>query len=515
MVQLKTDKLSGVKYFNLLPSDLDSDLKREYYFKLLSNTFKLNKKLQLFLNKYLQYRSQYSTSVNIYFDKGLLVKELHKFYINRLPYMGYGDHVDSKPKPLTQQYKESTYPFENFKSGQWIGVEIECILPIPESILNDDELDQYSDEYFESCRSWLRNVFSKKDCNFVEVKYDGSLQRENDSQFTAEITFCFPKTEHYYRLNKVLSILNELGATVNKSCGLHIHLDMRGYSEATIEQYGTRLINSLPVLKKLVPKSRWATDDTYCQINSKFTWQPDDRYFAVNMLAYEELGTIEVRLHSGTTNFLKIKNWIELLNHIKSYNGVNSDKLTKNRIRSNPVIWFFENIDLPKDLQRFYLQREVLFENNRANEENNNDNLDIQGPSSRRRDRTIFTTRNPLDSRTLNIQPMAPIIDEVVDYPPIRTTETPRDLNGTIDAMVNDWINQSTNMLDTNIISSIESIYNQMAYDYRTTTIGNAMTDNNIRVHYDVEHQSVVVVHPDGTTTPITLTNGNNTDGVA
>ena len=110
---------------------------------------------------------------------------------------------------------------------------------------------------------------------------------------------------------------------------------------------------------------------------------------------------------------------------------------------------------------------------------------------------------------------MAPIIDEVVDYPPIRTTETPRDLNGTIDAMVNDWINQSTNMLDTNIISSIESIYNQMAYDYRTTTIGNAMTDNNIRVHYDVEHQSVVVVHPDGTTTPITLTNGNNTDGVA
>ena len=42
----------------------------------------------------------------------------------------------------------------------------------------------------------------------------------------------------------------------------------------------------------------------------------NDRYYMINGTALKKYKTIEVRLHSGTTNFNKIKNWVELLKGI-------------------------------------------------------------------------------------------------------------------------------------------------------------------------------------------------------
>lgn len=46
---------------------------------------------------------------------------------------------------------------------------------------------------------------------------------------------------------------------------------------------------------------------------------------------------------------------------IKSYDGPNASLLTRRNVCNNPVIWFFDNIGLKSDLQRYFLQREALF----------------------------------------------------------------------------------------------------------------------------------------------------------
>lgn len=145
--------------------------------------------------------------------------------------------------------------------------------------------------------------------HYVDVKYDSSIDVDDyDEQLPVELTLCLVKSDHYSRLRKLINVLNELKAKVNKTCGLHIHLDMRNKTSNQITIETKRLYSALPVLKKLVPKSRWVNaDDSYCRINSKFSMTNADKYQAINTSALQRHNTIEIRLHSGTTNFTKIK----------------------------------------------------------------------------------------------------------------------------------------------------------------------------------------------------------------
>jgi gamma-glutamyl:cysteine ligase YbdK (ATP-grasp superfamily) len=70
------------------------------------------------------------------------------------------------------------------------------------------------------------------------------------------------------------------------------------------------------LLFAMVPKSR--RDNRYCKKNDKGVNMDDygSRYHAINPESYRKFKTIEVRLHSGTTDWVKINNWIELLSAI-------------------------------------------------------------------------------------------------------------------------------------------------------------------------------------------------------
>jgi hypothetical protein len=59
----------------------------------------------------------------------------------------------------------------------------------------------------------------------------------------------------------------------------------------------------------MVPPSR--LNNTYCKLSA--SGYTGNRYHAINKTALKLFGTIEVRLHSGTTDFNKIANWCELL----------------------------------------------------------------------------------------------------------------------------------------------------------------------------------------------------------
>jgi hypothetical protein len=144
--------------------------------------------------------------------------------------------------------------------------------------------------------------------------------------------------------------LRELGAVVNRDCGLHVHHDAR---DLTTKQFKDTVMlwnANQPIVTEMMPQSRRTNE--WCRPNSFRTMKdqigdsaahssPPDRtsrdrygdrmpryrhrmskeeavnalsshtrYMALNVEAYPRHGTLEFRQHQGTLNGTKIWNWI-------------------------------------------------------------------------------------------------------------------------------------------------------------------------------------------------------------
>ena len=141
----------------------------------------------------------------------------------------------------------------------------------------------------------------------------------------------------------VCKVLNDLGATVNKSCGFHVHHEAKDLSKKQIENvykiYDKYEVN---VIDKLLPMSRriGGNGRKWCKPVGEILplileceniaemmehrqigggrmsngHYAHCRYRSVNFRSYVAYGTLEFRHHSGTIEFDKIKNWV-LLTH--------------------------------------------------------------------------------------------------------------------------------------------------------------------------------------------------------
>ncbi len=224
---------------------------------------------------------------------------------------------------------------------QYFGVEIECFIPYIATCTNGD-----IDDSTHSNQRELKKLFSQNKIKFATVKSDGSI-RETEGHFPVEITI-LTKFNDTSNLQKACELLNNLGAKVNKSCGLHVHLDSRNLSESQVLEIGKNFKKALPVLLKMVPKSR--RDNSYCRASvSKMSGQ---RYHAVNLTAFSKYKTIEIRLHSSTTDFNKIMNWANLLNAIKK----STIKKTCQNIND-----LTDYIKIDENLLEYVAQRTALF----------------------------------------------------------------------------------------------------------------------------------------------------------
>lgn len=117
--------------------------------------------------------------------------------------------------------------------------------------------------------------------------------------------------------------LNEAGARVNRSTGLHVHVG----GQITEQQYCNVFVNYYyleAIIDTFMSQSR-RNGNCYCktlhgnideghlnaarsyrQIESAFHC---DRYYKVNATAWRRHHTIEFRQHQGTTDYEKISNW--------------------------------------------------------------------------------------------------------------------------------------------------------------------------------------------------------------
>ena len=124
-------------------------------------------------------------------------------------------------------------------------------------------------------------------------------------------------------LKNAVETLDRAGASVNKSCGLHVHI---GASALTQRQYAN-VFNNYYYLEALVDSfmapSRRRDTNCYCRSlrdHSALTRCESvrdvqgtldyDRYHKINPMSYDRHKTIEFRQHQGTTDYKKILNWV-------------------------------------------------------------------------------------------------------------------------------------------------------------------------------------------------------------
>lgn len=146
----------------------------------------------------------------------------------------------------------------------------------------------------------------------VNVTTDGSVQRSEAHPFPHELRILAKEKEFARVIKGVCKVLHGK-ATVNKSCGLHVHLDMR-HRDSNVAY--ANLFASQALLYAMCPKTRLGNN--YCKPTTAYTKmetasRSGDRYYGINASSFERHKTIEIRIHSGSVNAFKIINWIKLL----------------------------------------------------------------------------------------------------------------------------------------------------------------------------------------------------------
>ena len=203
------------------------------------------------------------------------------------------------------------------------GVEIECVMPRERflGVANANGLNYHYESY--------NHTDNREYFKFVT---DGSLSRSNGREGDP-IECVSPVLDGtkagFDSLSLCCKSLNQAGAYVNKSTGLHVHIGAAGL---TGEQY-VNVFKNYKALEAIIdtfmaPSRR---NNFYCETlrNHNFdhchsvadvrSEMNNDRYHKVNCESYSRHQTIEFRQHQGSTDFKKIKNWVNFCAKLVAY----------------------------------------------------------------------------------------------------------------------------------------------------------------------------------------------------
>ncbi len=190
---------------------------------------------------------------------------------------------------------------------------------------------------------------------------DASIIGQNAKEMVSPVLQGSEGLKDFRKACKALRLSN---VKVNKSCGVHIHLDVNDYS---IENFRTLVKNQYLIEKqidKIMPKSRRGNVNRYCQgfrgnTQASFFQKVDDcrtirelagifltRYFKLNLQSFQRHGTVEFRQHGASTNYLKIKNWILICARLVEFSKQNILLTDINQILDENLQEYFEDREL-------------------------------------------------------------------------------------------------------------------------------------------------------------------------
>lgn len=191
--------------------------------------------------------------------------------------------------------------------GECLGIELEFLGRRGSNIVN------WGDDDF-PVAPWL---YYKGDSSITSHASDESTARYQEMTY-----FLNSKSAKDWKLmQETLNTMNQNGARVNRSCGTHVHLDMRHKSSQSASRTASKIRDAINAwAHRTVSHSRAYND--YCGIHRD---SYNNKYTAVNTLTLQRHGTIEIRLGMPTLNFDKLKLWCEFLQYLATpYTNVNS-----------------------------------------------------------------------------------------------------------------------------------------------------------------------------------------------
>lgn len=126
---------------------------------------------------------------------------------------------------------------------------------------------------------------------------------------------------------KVAHALDAAEASINRTCGFHVHIDASSLSAIEVYRIYERYRKFEAEIDSFMPRSRRGNSNQFCQSLSdspipaptrrvskeSLAEAQMSRYYKVNLTAYLRHHTIEFRQHSGTVDADKISNWIRFL----------------------------------------------------------------------------------------------------------------------------------------------------------------------------------------------------------
>lgn len=148
---------------------------------------------------------------------------------------------------------------------------------------------------------------------YITLKDDGSIGSGSSlletHRYAHEMCILVKQSEYVDVIQRICDVLNkQCQVKVDKTCGLHVHLDMRNRN---VEKAFANLVTMQHFLYRMSPVAR-RTSRYSIPIKGKQWRVSDDRYFGINSQAYQKFKTLETRIHSGTTDARKILAWVAI-----------------------------------------------------------------------------------------------------------------------------------------------------------------------------------------------------------
>jgi hypothetical protein len=179
-----------------------------------------------------------------------------------------------------------------------------------------------------------------------------------------------------------LSVLQRHGGRVNRSCGLHVHHNLRGKKVADVAETVAHWAAFQPLIEKLLPASRWSGSysnsmrdggNWYRSVTTRYGAEhaasslsggPWGRYHAVNLQAITDHGTLEYRQHSGTLNGDKLEMWVLFTRALHDVRKVGTYSTLLDIYGSDTAICdelkldgMMKYLGLPRRVRQFYVDR--------------------------------------------------------------------------------------------------------------------------------------------------------------
>lgn len=203
------------------------------------------------------------------------------------------------------------------------GVEMECY-----NIYQDIVYQSFGREGVAHRFESYNHIDGKDYYKFVS---DASLSGDHTSECVSPI---LKGKNGFSSLKKACKALNEAGARVNRSCGLHVHIGLGRLDNASYVRIFKNYQRAEALIDSFMAESRRANNNGYCAslqgydfsrcaTKSEIENMLRSRYYKVNPQSYRKHNTIEFRQHQGTTNYEKISMWISFVAKLVQYSKSN------------------------------------------------------------------------------------------------------------------------------------------------------------------------------------------------